>query len=159
MLINNNTDANRVEINGFLYLEDIFGFCKAFEEVTKKLAFPLTLKTNGLQDIVYSSMEDDINVTTKNLLLFVPNLMPPLKTQLRFNEATQKNYKISFDEWYTERRVISDMIAQQDKGSAQQVNSPKYLISAHQANNRTNAPDKKNQHGYNRQSRSSKASC
>ena len=61
-----------------------------------------------------------------------------------FNEATQNNYKISFLEWYTERRVISDTIFQLDKGSAQQVNSPKYLICAHQTKDRTNAPNKKN---------------
>ena len=60
-----------------------------------------------------------------------------------FNEATQNTYKRSFDEWYTERRKISDMIVQHDKGSAQQVNSPKYLICAHQTKDRTNAPDKK----------------
>ena len=159
MLLNNHIDANKSKIRGYFYLKDIFEFCEAFKEVTKKLAFHLTLKTNSLQDIVYSSMEDDKNVTTNNLFLFVPNLMAPLETQLRFNEATQNNYKISFDEWYAERRVISDMVAQQDKRSAQQVNSPKYLNSAHQTKNRTNAPDKKNQHGYTRQSRSSKVSC
>ena len=60
-----------------------------------------------------------------------------------FNEATQNKYKISFDEWYTERRVISDMIFQLDIGSTQQVNSPKYLFCAHQTKDRTNAPNKK----------------
>ena len=35
------------------------------------------------------------------------------------------------------------MIVQHDIGSAQQVNSPKYLICAHQTKDRTNAPDKK----------------
>ena len=49
-----------------------------------------------------------------------------------FNEATEKNYKISFDEHYTERRLIKDMIVQHDIGSAQHVNAPKYLICAHQ---------------------------
>ena len=61
-----------------------------------------------------------------------------------FNEATQNNYKIFFDEWYTERRVISDEIVQQDRGSAQQVIGPKYLICSHETKDRTNAPDKKN---------------
>ena len=36
------------------------------------------------------------------------------------------------DEYHTERRLISDMTAQLDIGSIQQVNSPKYLIGAHQ---------------------------
>ena len=70
-------------------------------------------------------MDDDINVTVNNLYLFVTNLIPSVETQLTFNEATQKNYQISVDERYIERRVISDMIVQHDKGSAQQVNSPK----------------------------------
>ena len=60
-----------------------------------------------------------------------------------FNEATQKNYKISFHEWYTERRIIADLLVQHDIGSAQNVNSPKYMICAHQTNLRTTIPDKK----------------
>ena len=42
-----------------------------------------------------------------------------------FNEATQKICKISLEEYYTERRIISDMIVQHDIGSAQQANAPK----------------------------------
>ena len=88
-------------------------------------------------------MDDDINVTINSLYLYIPNLIPSVETQLIFNEATQNIHKISFDEWYTERRVISDMIFHLDIASAQQVNSPKYLICAHQTN-RTNAPNNKN---------------
>ena len=39
MLIGNHTDANKGKIKGYLYLEDIFGFCKTFKKVTKTLAF------------------------------------------------------------------------------------------------------------------------
>ena len=60
-----------------------------------------------------------------------------------FNEANQNNYKITFNDWYTERRLISDLLVQHDIRSAQQVNSPKYLISTHQAQLRTATPDKK----------------
>ena len=88
-------------------------------------------------------MVDEINVTICNLFLFVPNLLPCVETQLMFYEATQNDYKISYDEYYTDRRVVSDMILQHDIGSAQQVNSPKYYIFAHQTKNRTSAPDKK----------------
>ena len=143
MLIDNHIDANKSKIKGYLYLEDIFGFCKTFKKVTKNLGFHLMLKTNNLQDIIYTSMADDINVTINNLYLFIPNLIPSVETQLMFNEGTQNNYKISFDEWYTERRIISDMLVQHDKGSAQQVNSPKYLICAHQTQLRTATHDKK----------------
>ena len=43
-------------------------------------------------------MADDINVTTNNLYLYVPNLIPNVENQVMFKEATQNNYKISFDE-------------------------------------------------------------
>ena len=98
MLINNHTDANRSKIKGYLYLEDIFGFCKAFRKVTKSLGFHLMPKTNDLQNIIYSSMIDDINLTFSNLYLYVSNLIPNVDTQVMFNEATQNNYKISYDE-------------------------------------------------------------
>ena len=144
MLINNHTDVNKGKIKGYLYLEDIFGFCKTFKKVTKNLGFHLTFKTNDLQDIIYTSMTDDINVTINNLHLYVPNLIPNVETQVMFNEATQNNYKISFDEWYTERRVISDTIPEMDIGTSQHVNSPKYLIGAHQKRTRADSANKKN---------------
>ena len=101
-------------------------------------------KTANLQDIIYTSMADDIDVTINSLYLHIPNLIPSVETQLMFNEATQNNYKISFDEWYTERRIITDLLVQHDIGSAQNVIQPKYLICAHQTNLRTATPDKKN---------------
>ena len=140
MLINNHIDANRGKIKGYLYLEDIFGFCKSFKRVTKNLGFHLQFKTNDLQDIIYTSMTDDINVTINNLYLYVPNLIPSVETQIMFNEATQNNYKILYDEWFTERRIISDTITQLDIGSSQNVQSPIYLIGAHQTRDRIDAP-------------------
>ena len=101
------------------------------------------LKTSDLQDIIHTSMEDDINLTINSLYLYRPNLLPFVETQLMFNEATQNNYKISYDQYYTEGRVVSDMIAQHDIASAQQVNSPKCSNCSHQTKDRTNAPDKK----------------
>ena len=93
-------------------------------------------KTNDLQDITYTSMTDDINVTINNLYPYVPNLIPSVETQVMFNEATQNNYKISYDEWCKKRRVTSDMITQLAIGSSQKVNSPKYVINAHQTKDR-----------------------
>ena len=135
-LINNHTDANKGKIKGYLYLEDIFGFCKTLKKVTKILGFHLTFKTNELQFIIYSSMADDINVTINILYLYVPNLIQNVEAQVTFNEATQNKYKISFDEWFTERRVISDTITQLDIGTSQHVISPKYLIGAHETRTR-----------------------
>ena len=65
-----------------------------------------------------------------------------VETQVMFNEANQNIYKISYDEYYTERRVISDMITRVDIGSAQQINSPKHLISAHQTRVSADTPNK-----------------
>ena len=70
-------------------------------------------------------MDDDINVTINSLYLYIPNLIPSVEAQLMFNEATQNIYKITFDDWYTERRLISDLLVEHDVGSAQQVNCPK----------------------------------
>ena len=114
MLINNHTDAKKGRTKEYLYLSDIFGFCKNFKKVTKNLGFHLMLKTDNLQDIIYTSMADDINVTNKNLYLFIPNLIPSVETQLMFNEVTQNNYRISYDEYFTERRIISDFLNQHD---------------------------------------------
>ena len=87
-------------------------------------------------------MADEVNVTIIVLYLYVPNLLPMVETQVRFNEATQNNYKISFDEWYTERRVISDTIIQLDIDTSQHVNSPKFLIGAHQTRTRADTANK-----------------
>ena len=90
LIINYDSDANKSKIKGFFYLEDISGFCKSFIKVTKNLGFHLMLKTNDLQDIIYTTMEDDINVTKNNLYLYIPNLIPSVETQLMFKEATEK---------------------------------------------------------------------
>ena len=52
--------------------------------------------------------------------------------------------KLSYDEYYTERRVISDIITQADIGSSQQVNSPKYLTGALQTRARADTANKNN---------------
>ena len=118
MLNVTHTEAIKGKIRGYLYLEDIFGFCKTFKEVTKNLGFHITFKTNDLQNIIYSSRVDDIIVTINNLYLYVPNLIPSVETQVLFNEATQNTYKIIFDEWYTERRVTADTITQLNIGTS-----------------------------------------
>ena len=126
----------KVKIKDIYFLKIFFGFCKTFKKVTKNLGFHLTFKTNDLQDVIDTSMTDDINVTNNNLYLYVPNLLPPVETQVIFNEANQYNYKISYDEWFTERRIISDTITQLDVGSSRKVHSPKFLIGAHQTKDR-----------------------
>ena len=145
MLITNHEAANRGKIKGQLPLEHIFGFCKTFKKVTKNLAFRITFKTANLQDIIYTTIAaaTPINVTFHSLYLFVPFLIPITETQLMFNESIQNNYRMFFDEWYTERRIVTEQIFQVDIGSAQSVNSPKYLISAHQTEARSALPNKR----------------
>ena len=140
-------EVNRGKIKGQLPLEHIFGFCKTFKKITKNLGFHLIFKTANLQDIIYSTLPDNaadqVNVTINSLYLFVPFLIPSTETQLIFNESIQNNYRIFFDEWYTERRIVTDQIYQIDIGSAQAANSPKYLICAHQTANRADANSKR----------------
>ena len=50
LLIDSHIDANKGKLKGYLFLEDIFGFCKFFKKVTKNLGFHLMFKTNHLQD-------------------------------------------------------------------------------------------------------------
>ena len=62
--------TTNVKQKKYLHLEDIFGICKSFENLTKNLGFHLMLKTGNLKDIIYICMADDLNVTNKNLYLY-----------------------------------------------------------------------------------------
>ena len=93
---------------------------------------------NDLQDIIFTTIADDINVTINSLYLFIPKLIPSTSTQVMFNEAIMNNYTVTFDSWYTERKISNDgRELQVDLSSAQHINSPKYLISAFQTMART----------------------
>ena len=83
LLTNNYTDANKSKIKRFFQLEDASGFCKSFKKVTKKLGFYLLFKTGNLQDIMYTSMADDKNVTIKSLYLSIPNLCSVCRNKIR----------------------------------------------------------------------------
>ena len=139
VLINNHAEeVKKGKIKGQIALEHIFGFCKTFKKITKNLGFHLKFKMNDLQDIIFTTIADDINVTINSLYLFVPKLIPITQTQVMFNEAIMNNYTITFNSWYTERKISNDgRELQVDIGSAQHINSPKYLISAFQTAVRT----------------------
>ena len=102
----------------------------------------MTFKTANLQDIIFTSIADNINVPINSLYLYVPFYIPSTETHLMFNESIQNNYRISYDDWYSERRLVTDTLYQVDIGSAQSFNSTKYLTAAHQTTARLNAPDK-----------------
>ena len=139
ILINNHdVAANKGKIKGHLALEHIFGFCRTFKKITKNLVFHLKFKMNDLQDIIFTTIANDINVTINSLYLYVPKFIPSTSTQVMFNEAIMNNYTITFDSWYTKRKISNDgRELQVDIGSAQQINSPKYLISSFQSAVRT----------------------
>ena len=141
ILINNHAvEVNKGRIKGHLALENIFGFCKTFKKITKNLGFHLRFKMNNLQDIVFTTLANDITVTINSLYLFVPSLIPNSETQFMFNEAIMNNCTITFDSWYTERKISNDgRELQVDIGSAQHINSPLYLITAFQTADRTTA--------------------
>ena len=70
---------------------------------------------------------------------FIPNT----ETQYMFNESILKNCTITFDSWYAERKSSSvGTELQVDVGSAQQINSRKYLIRLFQTQIRIGLPNK-----------------
>ena len=139
ILVNNHgVEANKSKIKGQLPLKHLFRFCRTFEKITKNLGFHLTFEMSDLQYIIFTTIANDINVTINNLYLYVPILILSTTTQVMFNESIKNNYTISFDSWYTERKISNDARQLQvDIGSAQHINSPKYLISAFQTIART----------------------
>ena len=142
LIVNHAEQLNKGRKEGQLALEHNFGFCKTFRKVTKNLGFHLTFKINDLQDIIFITIADDINVTIISIHLYVPQLNPSTSTQVMFNESFKNSYTITFDSWYTERKIPNDgRELQADIGSAQHINSLKYLLSSFQTSART-APNK-----------------
>ena len=147
-MLNNNqtTAANKGKIKDQSTLEYIFGFCKAFERLVKKHGFHLTFRTDNLQDIIYTSIAYavKIDVTMNSLRLYESFLIPSTDTQGIFNESIQNRQRIMSEEWYTERRLVTDQTYQFNIGSSRLQIFPKYLICAHQSENRSGLPNKRN---------------
>ena len=139
ILINNHAvEANKGRIKGHLPLEHIFGFCRTFKKIAKHLGFQLKFKMDDFQDIIFTTIANEINVTINKLYLYVPIIIPESQTQVTFNEAIMNNYTITFDSWYTERKISNDgRELQVDIASAQNNNSPQYLITVFQTIART----------------------
>ena len=62
-------------------LEHIFGLCNTSKKITKQLGFHLTFKTADLQDIMFTTLANDILVKMDKLFLYVPILIPDAETQ------------------------------------------------------------------------------
>ena len=139
ILIDNHTEANRGLIRGHLPLEYIFGFCRSFKKISKGLGFELDLRTsNRKQDILYTNLGDnDVNVTINSINLFIPQIIPSPETQVYFNEAISKTFTLSYESWTTDRKPVDTAREFQiDLSSASNINSPLYLIAAHQKTQR-----------------------
>ena len=60
-----------------------------------------------------------------------------------FNDSIIKNFTSSFGSWFTDRKAVNILLEHQvGTGSAQSVNSPKYLIVAHPSAVRLGVPIK-----------------
>ena len=68
------------------------GFCKTFEKFTKNLGFHITFKTADLQDIMYTTLADSINVTVNKLYLYVPMFIPSTETKAMFKESIENKF-------------------------------------------------------------------
>ena len=142
ILINNHTEANRGLIRGHLPLEYIFGFATSFKKITKGLGFELDLRTsNRKRDILYTTLDDDdVNVTINSISLYMPQLIPSPETQVIFNEAISQTFTLSYESWTTDRKPVDTAREfQVDISSASNINSPLYLIAAHQKTQRLDA--------------------
>ena len=77
--------------------------------------------------------------------MFVPILIANSETQVLFDESIKNNYTITYNSWYTERKLSADgNELQVGIDSAQHVNGPKYLITNSQTADRTAAANKNN---------------
>ena len=143
MLFDNHTvEADKGKINVQLPLDFILLFCKLFEKVTKNLGFHLTLKTNDLQKITFTTIATDINITINGSYLSVPKLIPNSETQVMFNEPNKIIYLITSDSWRIERKLSTNGNEfQLDIGSARHIKSPKHLIASFQTADRIATPN------------------
>ena len=142
ILIDNHTEADRGLIRCHLPLEYIFSFARSFKKITKRLGFELDLRTpNRKQDIMYTTLLDnEVNVTINSISLFIPQIIPSPETLVIFNEAVSKIFSLSYESWTTDRKAVdTSREFQVDVSTASNINSPLYLIAAHQKTQKLDA--------------------
>ena len=77
------------------------------------------------------------------MFLFVPIIILDASTQILFKDSNKNSFTLSFDSWSTNRENVDTQLEYHvDIGSAQNLNSPKYLIKAHQTAARIGVPNK-----------------
>ena len=86
--------------------------------------------------------DEDVNVTIKSINLFIPQIIPSPETQVNFNQAISQTFTLSFESWTTDRKLVdTGKEFQIDISSASNINSPLYLIAAHQKTQRPDPTD------------------
>ena len=108
---------------------------KSFRKITKGVGFELDHKTsNRKQVILYTTLGDnDVNVTINCINNYIPSLFRNTETQVFFNKAIRKPFTLSNESWTTHRKPNDTAREFQiDINSASNINSPFYLIAAHQ---------------------------
>ena len=145
-LINNHdVAATKGKIKGQLLLGYIFGFCKSFKMISEQLGFHLTFKTADLQDTIFTTLGCDFKVNFDNSFLYVPMFIPDAQTKIMFNDSIKHSFTLSFDSLSTDSKFVDTQLEYRvDIRSAQNLNSPKCLIVAHQTAVRIGAPNKAN---------------
>ena len=101
------------------------------------------MKTNDSQDIIFTTLGNENNVAINSLYVYEPVSIPNTETQIMFNESMKNINTITYDSWYTERKLSTHGNELQVKiCSAQKVNSPNNLIAAFQTLDRVSAHNK-----------------
>ena len=94
---------------------------------------------------MYTTLANDILVKMDKLFLYVQILIPDAETQIMFNDSFKKKSTLSFESWSTDRKTVDTQLEYQVHiGSAQNINSPKYLLVAHETAARIGDPNKFN---------------
>ena len=134
--------ASKGKLFAQLPLKDIFGFCDTFKKITYGLEFHLTLKRNGSDDAIFSTINanPDIDITINKIELMIPSYIPNPETQFNYFQLLSKPIQLVYQERVTDRRVVNTGAEyQMDIGSSANINAPMYLIYAHQTADRSTA--------------------
>ena len=74
--------------------------------------------------------------------MFVPQIIPSPETQVNFNQATSESFTLSYESWTTDRKPVDTAEPFQiDISSTSIINSPLYIIAAHQKTQRPHPAD------------------
>ena len=83
--------------------------------------------------------------------MFIPQIIPSPETQVYFNDAISKAFTLSYESWTTDCKPVDTAREFQiDISSASNINSPLYLIAAHQKTQRSDLPNPANNLSNNR---------